>query len=65
MASRAEKLTPREREVLRSIATGKTDKEIGEQLGIRENTVSSHVRNILKRLGARSRSHAVAVWFVP
>ena len=65
VARRAERLTPRERQILRAIAHGKTDKDIAEQLGIKKNTVSSHVRNILKRLAARSRSHAVALWFVP
>ncbi len=56
-------LTTREREILGCIRRGETDKEIGDRIGIKENTVNNHVRSILKRLKARSRAHAVARWF--
>jgi DNA-binding NarL/FixJ family response regulator len=52
-------LTGREIEVLQSIAEGMTSKEVGERLFISENTVKNHVRNILDKLGLRSRSEAV------
>ena len=52
-------LTGREIEVLQSIAEGHTSREIGERLFISENTVKNHVRNILDKLGLRSRNEAV------
>ncbi len=54
-------LTPRETEVLRRIAAGNANKEIGRQLGLTEETVKSHVRNILPKLGANDRTHAVTI----
>jgi DNA-binding NarL/FixJ family response regulator len=57
--SRRPALTGREIEVLQLIAEGMTSKEVGEQLFISENTVKNHVRNILDKLGLRSRSEAV------
>ena len=58
-ASRRPTLTGREIEVLQSIAEGFTSREIGERLFISENTVKNHVRNILDKLGLRSRNEAV------
>ncbi|MDH5372853.1 MAG: response regulator transcription factor [Acidimicrobiia bacterium] len=52
-------LTGREIEVLRSVAQGRTSREIGEMLFISENTVKNHVRNILDKLGLHSRGEAV------
>jgi len=52
-------LTGREIEVLQRVAEGLTSKEIGERLFISENTVKNHVRNILDKLGLRSRNEAV------
>ncbi|HUA17196.1 MAG TPA: response regulator transcription factor [Bryobacteraceae bacterium] len=52
-------LTPRETDVLRLIAAGKANKEIAAQLGLTEQTVKSHVKNILGKLGANDRTHAV------
>jgi two-component system NarL family response regulator len=52
-------LTGREVEILQWIAEGRTSREIGEQLFISENTVKNHVRNILDKLGMRSRHDAV------
>lgn len=53
-------LTRREGEVVRRIAFGETSAEIGEKLGISEETVRTHVRNAMTKLGARSRAHLVA-----
>ncbi len=54
-------LSAREREVLRLVANGFSNREIGKQLFISEVTVKVHVRNIMKKLGARSRAHAVSI----
>ncbi len=51
-------LTPREKEVLRLIATGDSNKEIAKKLYISEGTVKNHVTNILNRLGLRDRTQA-------
>ena len=53
-----DELTSREIEVLRLIATGSANKEIAGQLSITEETVKSHVTNILGKLGANDRTHA-------
>lgn len=58
-SSRRPALTGRELEILEAIADGQTSKEIGEKLYISENTVKNHVRNILDKLGLRSRNEAV------
>ena len=52
-------LTPREIEVLRLIAGGNANKEIGARLSLTEETVKGHVKNILAKLGANDRTHAV------
>ncbi len=54
-------LTKREREVLEWMKEGKTNWEIGRILGISERTVRFHVGNILMKLQALSRAHAVAL----
>ncbi len=54
-------LTPREDEVIRLIATGLTNRQIGTRLGIAEKTASVHVSNILAKLGVASRAEAVDV----
>ena len=54
-------LTPREVDVLRLVAKGNANKEIAAQLSLTEETVKSHVRNILAKLGANDRTHAVAI----
>jgi two-component system, NarL family, response regulator LiaR len=53
------RLTDREREVLRQIAIGRTDKEIARSLAIALSTVKTHVRSILDKLGVDSRTQAV------
>jgi two-component system NarL family response regulator len=56
-------LTERETEVLHLIAEGYTDREIGKALYIAENTVKTRVKDILAKLNARNRTHAVTVGF--
>jgi DNA-binding NarL/FixJ family response regulator len=53
------RLTERELEVLRLVAQGMSNREIGRQLFISENTVKNHVRNMLEKLHLRSRLEAV------
>ncbi|GAA1680875.1 LuxR family transcriptional regulator [Fodinicola feengrottensis] len=54
-------LTRREREVLKVLATGRTNAEIAVELFVSPNTVASHVRSILTKLGASSRTEAAAL----
>ena len=54
-------LTSRERQVLAGIARGLTNRAIATELGIAENTVKNHVRAVLDKLGASSRTEAAAV----
>jgi DNA-binding NarL/FixJ family response regulator len=54
-------LTPREVDVLQLIAAGKANKQIADQLSIGEASVKSHVANILSKLGASDRTHAVTI----
>jgi two-component system NarL family response regulator len=58
-AGRRPELTGREIEILGLVGEGKTSKEIADQLYISENTVRNHVRNILDKLGMKSRFEAV------
>ncbi len=53
-------LTRREVEVLRLVAAGKTDREIGEELSISVSTASTHVRNILNKTNVVNRTEATA-----
>lgn len=55
----APRLTERELEVLRLVATGLNNREVAKQLFISENTVKNHVRNILDKLQLHSRMEAV------
>ncbi len=54
-----EPLTPREMDVLRLLAQGQSNKEIARALDLVEETVKSHVRHILAKLGVQSRTQAV------
>ena len=58
-AGRRTELTGRELEILTLIGEGQTSREIAENLYISENTVRNHVRNILDKLGMKSRFEAV------
>lgn len=55
-----EELTSREQEVFGLMAAGSTNNEIADQLVIAEGTVKSHVKHILRKLGASNRSQAIA-----
>jgi LuxR family transcriptional regulator, maltose regulon positive regulatory protein len=55
---RDDRVTPREREVLRLLAEGLTNREIAERLVLSEHTVHRHVANILRKLGLPSRTAA-------
>jgi len=57
----APELTDREQEVLRHLATGGTNKDIAAAIGLGEGTVKTHVRNVLQKLGARTRTEAVRI----
>ena len=54
-------LTGREREVLELVAQGLTNEKIGKQLILSQETIKSHVRHILGKLGASNRTNAVAI----
>jgi DNA-binding NarL/FixJ family response regulator len=54
-------LTPREREVLRLMSRGLSNRQIGEELFITQKTASVHVSNILAKLGAATRTEAAAI----
>ena len=54
-------LSPREVDVLRLIAGGNANKAIASQLSITEETVKGHVKNILAKLAANDRTHAVTI----
>lgn len=58
-AARRPELTGRELEILTLVGGGKTSREIADELYISENTVRNHVRNILDKLGMKSRFEAV------
>jgi DNA-binding NarL/FixJ family response regulator len=54
-------LTPREAEVLTLVAKGLANKEIAARLGTASGTVKMHIQNILAKLGATDRTHAVTI----
>lgn len=54
-------LTPREVEVLALVAKGLANKDIAERLGAASGTIKMHVQNILGKLGASDRTHAVTI----
>ena len=54
-------LSAREREVLELLAGGADNNEVATTLGISPETVRNHTRNARRKLGARSRSHAIAL----
>jgi DNA-binding CsgD family transcriptional regulator len=58
---RSLRITPRELEVLALIADGYSTREIARALWITEETVRTHVRRLLERLGAHTRAHAVSI----
>jgi DNA-binding NarL/FixJ family response regulator len=54
-------LSVREIEVLKFVALGQSNKEIARSLGISEDTVKSHMKNVMTKLGANDRTHAVTL----
>lgn len=56
------RLTPRQSQVLSLIASGLSDKEVGERLGLAHRTVRTHIDRLLREHGLRSRTEAVAAW---
>jgi DNA-binding NarL/FixJ family response regulator len=54
-------LTPREVQVLRLVAAGNRNKEIANHLSIADETVRMHMKNIMSKLGAHDRAHAVTI----
>ena len=60
-ASPIEALSPREQEILRGIARGASNKEIGRSLGIAETTVKIHVQHVLRKLDVASRVQAAVI----
>jgi DNA-binding NarL/FixJ family response regulator len=54
-------LTEREIEILRQVAAGNANKMIADNFSISEQTVKAHMRNILSKLGANDRTHAVTI----
>jgi two-component system, NarL family, response regulator len=63
LAARMDKpmLSDRERQVIAEMAKGKNNREIGAELSITEHTVRFHVNNVLSKLGANDRAHAIVL----
>jgi DNA-binding CsgD family transcriptional regulator len=59
--SRAGSLSDRECEVLEHIARGQSIEDISATLFLSPHTVRTHIKNILRKMGARTRAHAVAM----
>jgi two-component system response regulator DevR len=55
-------LSPQEHRVLALVAEGKTNKEVGEQLGLRDNTVKNYLGSVFEKLHIKRRSQAAAVY---
>ncbi len=54
-------LTPRELEVLKHVAAGRSNRRIAIELAVSEDTVKAHMKNIMSKLGADDRTHAVTI----
>ena len=54
-------LSPREREIMHLMAEGLTAEKIGDQISVSVETVRTHVRNVIRKLQARNRVHAIAL----
>jgi DNA-binding NarL/FixJ family response regulator len=59
--ARVPQLSPREREITHLMAEGRTAEVIAGQLGVSVETVRTHVRNVIRKLQARNRVHAIAI----
>lgn len=60
-ATDTNQLTPRELEVVGHVSQGKKNPQIARELGVGEETIKSHIKNSLRKLGAKNRAHAVAI----
>ena len=60
-ARRTRRLSRRERAVLDALAQGQATEEIAQALVLSPHTVRSHVKTAMRKLGARTRAHAVAI----
>ena len=60
-SDRSARLSPRERDVLAGLALGESTEQIGLTLAMSPHTVRTHLRNIMRKLEARTRAHAVAI----
>jgi DNA-binding CsgD family transcriptional regulator len=59
--ARSARLSARERDVLGGLACGESTEQIGLSLTMSPHTVRTHLRNIMRKLDARTRAHAVAI----
>lgn len=59
--SSLDRLTPRERDILREVVQGWTNKQIGLNLGIGEVTVKTHMMSLFRKIGAKNRADAVRI----
>jgi DNA-binding NarL/FixJ family response regulator len=55
-------LTAREQDVLEQLATGASNRDIGERLALTEDTVKTHLRRIYRKLGVHSRGEAITTY---
>ena len=55
-------LSPQERRVLALVADGMTNKQVGEQLGLSENTVKNYLVNVFEKLRVKRRSQAATLF---
>jgi DNA-binding CsgD family transcriptional regulator len=60
---KSRKLSTRETQIVILMGFGYTDKQIGEALFISPHTAHTHIGNILKKLGAHNKAHAVGVFY--
>ena len=61
VGGRSARLSARERDVLGGLACGESTEQIGLSLAMSPHTVRTHLRNIMRKLEARTRAHAVAI----
>lgn len=59
--ARVPQLSPREREIMHLMAEGRTAEAIGDEITVSVETVRTHVRNVIRKLQARNRVHAIAM----
>lgn len=57
-----ESLTVREEELLRALTNGWTNEQIASRIGISQNTVKYHLKNLYEKIGASNRAQAVAMY---